>query len=214
MLKTIIDGKVYGRGDVLAREAKRMAAVRRKLGLPRSDAPLDRQRAELTHYKLKLGHDGIRQALGSGPWLSEKITRLTARLSGADRKFSVCEIEVPRGSAAHFAKWFEDRNTLDDERECSTPALTTTSSAVTPQAGSMFSKRPAVHRSRVGPWLTTMTLARWWRNPARSSPIRSREWQGSRMAWQLVASGISSERTVMVSARCSRWSSRPGCLET
>lgn len=93
-----------------------MVSARRKLGLPRSDAPLADQRAELAGRKLALGHDGLEQILGRGPWLAEKLTRLAVRLSGRSRLFSVCEIEVPEGSAQDFAKWFEDRNALDDER--------------------------------------------------------------------------------------------------
>lgn len=100
----------------MAWEARRMVSVRRKLGLPPSAAPLADQRDELTARKLALGHDGIRRILGRGPWLSEKVTRFAVRLSGGSRRFSVCEIEVPEGSARDFAAWFEDRNRLDDER--------------------------------------------------------------------------------------------------
>lgn len=116
VLRTIIDGKTYDRPAVLAWEAGRMAAVRRKLGLAPSKAPLSDQRSELAVHKLALGHDGIRRILGRGPWLSEKITRLTLRLSGNNRRFSVCEIGVSKGSAESFARWFDDRNNLDDER--------------------------------------------------------------------------------------------------
>lgn len=115
MLRTVIDGKSYGREAVLAWEAKRAAAVRKKLGLPPSEAPAEQQRAELTRHKLALGHSGLRRILGRGPRLSEKVTRLTLWLSGTGRRFSVCEIEVAKGSAEHFAHWFEARNTLDDE---------------------------------------------------------------------------------------------------
>ncbi len=92
-----------------------MKVVRRKLGLAASEAPLEAQRRELTEHKLRLGHSGLRKALGPSLWLAEKATRLTARLSGGGRKFSVCEIEVPKGSAAHFATWFDDRNSTDYE---------------------------------------------------------------------------------------------------
>ncbi|MDB5708943.1 MAG: hypothetical protein JWL96_1013 [Sphingomonas bacterium] len=37
-------------------------------------------------------------------------------MSGSKRRFSVCEIEVATGSASQFARWFDDRNILNDER--------------------------------------------------------------------------------------------------
>lgn len=79
-------------------------------------APHATQRRDLLERKLALGHNGIRARIGRRLWLSEKITRLTVALSGSARRFSICEIEVARGSAARFAQWFEERNTLDDER--------------------------------------------------------------------------------------------------
>lgn len=115
-MRAIIEGTSHTRDSVLAWEAMRMAAVRRKLGLSPTNAPLAHQRTELADHKLALGHEGIRRALGRGPWLSEKITRFTVRMSGEGRRFSVCEIEVPIGSAEHFAKWFDDRNNYNDER--------------------------------------------------------------------------------------------------
>ena len=53
--------------------------------------------------------------LGRGLRWSERITRLTVAMSGPRRRFSVCEIAVNRGSAEHFARWFADRNDLNDE---------------------------------------------------------------------------------------------------
>jgi hypothetical protein len=115
-LRIVIDGNSYDRSAVLAWEAKRMSVARRKLGLAASNAPLADQREELTERKIALGHLGIKRLLGRRTWLSERITRLTVRLSGADRRVSVCEIEVPDGSAEGFARWFDDRNNLNDER--------------------------------------------------------------------------------------------------
>ncbi|MBX3564223.1 MAG: hypothetical protein KF730_06550 [Sphingomonas sp.] len=116
MLWTIIDGVVHERDAVLAWEDRRMAAVRKRLGLARSSAPRDIQRKELLERKLALGHSGLRKLLGRKLWLSEKIARVSVAVSGKSRRFSVCEIEVARGSAAHFAKWFMDLNTVDGER--------------------------------------------------------------------------------------------------
>ncbi len=116
MLRIAIEGMVHDRDEVLAWEARRMTSVRKKLGLPHSDSPLADQRIELTERKLALGHDGIKRLLGRGPWLSEKITRVTLKLSGRRKRVSVCEIEVSAGSAEGFAKWFEDRNNLNDEK--------------------------------------------------------------------------------------------------
>lgn len=116
MLWTTIDGKTYDRDAVLAWEDRRLEVVRRKFGLSTSNATRDQQRRELLDAKLALGHDGIRALIGRGIWLSEKVTRLTVALSGKSRRFSVCEIEVAAGSAQQFARWFEDRNNLNDER--------------------------------------------------------------------------------------------------
>lgn len=115
MLRAIIDGKIADREAILAWEDRRIRTVRRTLKLPPSTAPRDRQRSEILERKLALGHDGLRNIIGRGVWLSEKITRLTVALSGGKRRISVCEIEVPTGSAARFARWFEDRNVLNDE---------------------------------------------------------------------------------------------------
>ena len=115
MLRFRIDGQSHDRADVHAWEDRRMAAVRRTLGLPPSSAPRPDQRRKLLEHKLTLGHDRLRKLLGRGLWWSEKVTRLSVALSGKARRFSICEIEVAHGSAGHFARWFEDRNTLDDE---------------------------------------------------------------------------------------------------
>lgn len=116
MLITTIDGTCYDRRAILAWEDRRLDIVRRKFGLPRSAAPRDQQRRELSDAKTALGHDGIRAMIGRSLWLSEKITRLSVALSGRSRSFSVCEIKVATGSARQFARWFEDRNTYNDER--------------------------------------------------------------------------------------------------
>jgi hypothetical protein len=116
MLRTTIEGRVLDRAAILAWEDRRMAAVRRTLNLPPSTAARGQQRQELLERKLALGHQGLRARLGRGLWLSERITRFSVAMSGRARRFSVCEIEVDRGSAEHFARWFENRNTLNDER--------------------------------------------------------------------------------------------------
>lgn len=112
----LIEGREYDRGAVHAWEDRRMAAVRRKLGLGLSAAPRAAQREELIARKQDLGHDGLRQILSRGLWWSEKITRFGVAMSGDRRRFSICEIAVAKGSADHFARWFADRNRLDDER--------------------------------------------------------------------------------------------------
>ena len=117
MLDVIIDGRVQDRAAVLAWEGKRMAAVRRKLGLPPSRMPLARQREELADHKLALGRTHVRAAIRRGLWLSDKVSRLSVALSGKARRFSVCEIKVAAGSAAHFARWFDDLTGLNRERE-------------------------------------------------------------------------------------------------
>lgn len=115
MLTVIIDGHIHDRATVHAWEDRRLAKVRRKLGLPPSTAPREPQRAELLERKLSLGHHGLRKRLGRGLWWSEKVTRFSVAVARGKRRFSVCEIEVTTGSAEQFARWFEDRNTLDDE---------------------------------------------------------------------------------------------------
>ncbi len=116
MFRTTIGNMVYDRDAVLAWEVRRLAVVRKRLGLAPSNAPRAIQRKELLERKVSLGHGGLRKLLGRKLWWSEKVTRFSAAVSGKSRRFSVCEIEVAQGSAAHFAKWFEDRNILDDER--------------------------------------------------------------------------------------------------
>lgn len=116
MLRTIIDGEAVSRDAVLAWEDRRTAVVRAKLGLPPSTAAREQQRGELLERKLALGHVGLRHLLGRGLWLSEWVSRFSVAVSGKARRFSVCEIEVADGSAAHFAYWFEARNRLNDER--------------------------------------------------------------------------------------------------
>lgn len=115
MLRTIIDGASLGRNAVLAWEDRRTAAVRRKLGLGRSSAPRSEQRREILESKLALGHQGLRALVKRELWMSEKITRWSVALSGDKRRFAVCEIEVATGSASRFARWFGDRNSLNDE---------------------------------------------------------------------------------------------------
>lgn len=115
MLQTLIDGRSYGREAVHAWEDRRMAAVRRRLGLPSSSANRDDQRRELVEHKLSLGHDALRRRIGAGLWLSEQVARISVATSGKARRFSVCEIRVAEGSAEAFARWFQARNDLDDE---------------------------------------------------------------------------------------------------
>lgn len=109
-----LDGQPVARAAVLAWEDRRIAAVRRTLGLPPSQTPRAEQRRELRERKLALGHDGLRALLARRLWWSERLTRLSAALSRG-RRTSICEIHVARGSAEHFARWFEARNTQDDE---------------------------------------------------------------------------------------------------
>ena len=117
MLDVIIDGRVQDRAAVLAWESKRMAAVRRTMGLPPSQMPLHRQRDELADHKLALGHISVRSLIRRGLWLADKVSRLSVALSGDARRFGSCEIEVASGSAAHFARWFDDLTALNKERE-------------------------------------------------------------------------------------------------
>lgn len=116
MLRTTIDGATVARDKVRAWEDRRMSAVRRKLKLPTSNAAREEQRRELVDRKMALGHDGLRALIGWELWLSERVTRLAVALSGNSRRFSICEIEISEGSAAQFTRWFEDRNSLNDER--------------------------------------------------------------------------------------------------
>lgn len=116
MLHAIINGEIVDRAAIRAWEDRRIRAVRRTLKLPRSSAPREQQRREILERKLTLGHDGLRDMIGRAVRLSERITRVTVALSRGKRRFSVCEIDVPTGSAARFARWFEDRNALNDER--------------------------------------------------------------------------------------------------
>ncbi len=115
MLRTLIAGRFVDRSAVQAWEDRRTAAVRRKLRLASSTAPREQQRRELLERKRSLGHEGLRAMLGRGLRWSERITRFSVAASAKRRRFSVCEIEVSEGSAEHFARWFEDRNRLDDE---------------------------------------------------------------------------------------------------
>lgn len=106
MLQVIIDGRARDRAAVLAWEARRMRAVRKKLRLPPSTAPIEEQRRELTDHKLSLGQNGVRALISRGLRVSEKLSRLTVAISGKSRGFSVCEIAVVEGSAERFARWF------------------------------------------------------------------------------------------------------------
>ena len=115
MLRISIGNPRDEQDAVRAWEDKRMVAVRRKLKLPPSNAAREEQRQELLKRKTTIGHQGLRRLLRRGLWWSERITRFSVAISGQRRRFSVCEIEVKEGSAERFARWFEDRNTLDDE---------------------------------------------------------------------------------------------------
>ena len=115
MIEAIIDGRSFDRAAILAWEGRRMVAMRRKFGLPPSQAPIETQRRELLEAKLALGHDGLRAMLSGGLKWSERIARISAAMAGDKRKYSICELAVSEGSAEHFARWFDDRNNLDDE---------------------------------------------------------------------------------------------------
>lgn len=116
MLQIMIDGRAVDHAAVQAWEDRRTATVRRTLKLASSTAPRDAQRRELLERKLALGHAGLRALLARGLWWSERVTRFGVRVSGKRRRYSVCEIAVSHGSAESFARWFEDRNMLNDER--------------------------------------------------------------------------------------------------
>ncbi len=83
--------------------------------MPPSNAARSVQRREILDRKLALGHTGLRALIGWKLWLSEKITRFAVARSGPARRFSVCLIEVPTGSASDFVSWFVGRNDLNDE---------------------------------------------------------------------------------------------------
>lgn len=117
MLEVIIDGQVQDRAAVLAWERRRMAIVRRKLGLSPSPGPIEQQREELADRKLALGHARVRALIRRGLWLAGKVSRLSVAMSGNARRFSVCEIKVATGSASHFVRWFDDLTALNRERE-------------------------------------------------------------------------------------------------
>lgn len=114
-MRATVNGRTVDRAAILAWEDRRMAAVRRRLGLARSTAPRAEQRRELLERKLALGHGALLAMLRRDLWLSERVTRLTVALSGPARRFSRCEIALPEGSAEHFAHWFQSRNDRDDE---------------------------------------------------------------------------------------------------
>ncbi len=116
MLTCWIDGVAHDRAAVHAWEDKRTRAVRKVLGLPPSTADRMVQRAELIERKLALGHDGLMAQLGRGIRWSERSARLAVALSGSKRRTSVCEIVADKGSAAAFAAWFDERNTINDEQ--------------------------------------------------------------------------------------------------
>lgn len=115
MLTAIIDGKSVDRGTVRAWEQRRLTAVLKKLGLKDVGGSYEMRRKALLERKLELGHDQLRRQLASNLKWSERISRLLAKLAKGQRVFSVCEIEVSKGSAEHFARWFDERAKLNDE---------------------------------------------------------------------------------------------------
>jgi len=111
----MINGEDVPHDKIQAWEERRMAIVRRHLGLPASAAPLYRQRSELAEHKIRLGHAGLRKFLRRQLWMSKMMSMLAAAVSDGRRSFSVCEISVEKGRASEFVNWFEQRTILDDE---------------------------------------------------------------------------------------------------
>lgn len=114
-IQAIIDGRDVGHTTILAWEDRRTVAVGKKLGISFESGSRDGRKRELLQQKLSLGHDRLQSLLRSQLWWSEHTTRLGHALSGGKRNLSVCELVISKGSAEGFARWFADRNTLDDE---------------------------------------------------------------------------------------------------
>lgn len=110
-----IGNRTVTRDQVLAWEDRRARHVLKRLHLPFVEDRLARRRL-LVERKLELGHDGIRAMLAKDLQWSERVARLVCAVSGAKRRFSVCELAVSAGSAEQFAHWFEERSRLGDER--------------------------------------------------------------------------------------------------
>lgn len=114
-LHAVIDGKTVDRAAIRAWEARRQAAVMRKLGMADRGGSFEARRKALLDRKLALGHEKLRDWLARDLRWSVAISRIAVRLSGARRRTSVCEIVVPQGSADGFAHWFNERTRLSDE---------------------------------------------------------------------------------------------------
>lgn len=110
-----IGDRTHQRDAVLAWEDRRARSVLKRMGLPVSPDRAGRRLA-LSEKKLDLGHDAIRAMLKRDLIWSERIARIVCAMSGARRRFSVCELSVSSGSAEKFVRWFEERSRLGDER--------------------------------------------------------------------------------------------------
>lgn len=111
-----IKGQPVPTQDVLNWEKRRTHRVLNKLGVPfDSNWPLERLREKLLERKIQLGNEGLRTLLRTELAIADILTKVIAKLSFNQRRFSVVEIFVDQGRAEDFLRWFIECGIKNDE---------------------------------------------------------------------------------------------------
>lgn len=128
----VVGERAVSRQEVLAWESQRadvvLAKFAKRLGVRGVDelqvdpaigelrgASLETRREALTALKIQLGHAGVYAILKHELALSDRMARISQRVSRGKVKYSVTRLTAPGLSAVRFAEWFADLVVVNDE---------------------------------------------------------------------------------------------------